>query len=231
MPAPQPRASRKRFICKCDGQRGSWNSLRVTQAGTTLTVGPGVTVRGSTGGVGYNPNLGGVSSVAVVNQGTISADLAGGITVSGTTWVNQGTIQSKAGGTFNLQGSFTNAAKLAFARIGPAHEVYTQAIDYDPDVNDLAANDQAAGQALTAPAEDNDHQRIRKLLDLFDISQSWKVDQNKVRAMLTAAGCPDTDVIEKAIAGLSPQQARVFDPMLTEAVQTTVAAANSGGPS
>src|SRR5262249_6791292 len=57
----------------------SGNALRVTQAGTTLTIGPGVTVRGgssNTGGarVGYSDYFGGTSAVSVVNQGTISAD-------------------------------------------------------------------------------------------------------------------------------------------------------------
>jgi hypothetical protein len=33
------------------------------------------------------------------------------------------------------KGSHTNAAKLAFARLGPGHEVYLGATDFDPDVN------------------------------------------------------------------------------------------------
>lgn len=38
------------------------------------------------------------------------------------------------------KGSFTNAAKLAFARLGPGHEIYLGVVDFDPDVNaDIAA--------------------------------------------------------------------------------------------
>lgn len=47
----------------------------------------------------------------------------------------------------NLQkGSYTNAAKVAFARVGPGHEVYVGATDLDPDVNEDAAKAQAAGR-------------------------------------------------------------------------------------
>lgn len=49
--------------------------------------------------------------------------------------------------------SFTNAAKLAFAAIGPGHEVYTQAIDYDPDLLPGAIEDQNRAPAVaSAPA-------------------------------------------------------------------------------
>jgi hypothetical protein len=42
------------------------------------------------------------------------------------------------------KGSFTNAAKLAFARVGPGHEVYVGATDLDPDVHEGAAKAQAS---------------------------------------------------------------------------------------
>lgn len=41
------------------------------------------------------------------------------------------------------KGSYTNAAKRAFAKLGVGHEVYLGAIDYDPDVNDEVAEEQA----------------------------------------------------------------------------------------
>lgn len=44
--------------------------------------------------------------------------------------------------------SFTNAAKLAFAAVGPGHEIYCQAIDYDPDLLPGAIEDQAAASAV-----------------------------------------------------------------------------------
>ena len=41
------------------------------------------------------------------------------------------------------KGSFTNAAKLALARLGPAWEVYVGAADFDPDTDKAAAQEQA----------------------------------------------------------------------------------------
>lgn len=42
------------------------------------------------------------------------------------------------------KGSYTNAAKVAFARVGPGHEVYLGATDLDPDVHEQTANQQQA---------------------------------------------------------------------------------------
>ena len=53
-----------------------YNTLQENVAGGTLTIGPGITIHGGTGSIGYNPNLGGPSNVAVINQGTILADSA-----------------------------------------------------------------------------------------------------------------------------------------------------------
>lgn len=44
------------------------------------------------------------------------------------------------------KGSFTNAAKLAFARLGPGWEVYVGAADFDPDTDEDAAKAQEAQQ-------------------------------------------------------------------------------------
>jgi hypothetical protein len=44
------------------------------------------------------------------------------------------------------KGSETNAAKLALARLGPGHEVYLGAADFDPDVDVDAAKEQAKTQ-------------------------------------------------------------------------------------
>ena len=63
----------------------------------TLTLGSETTIHGGSGIVG-NP------SHALINQGTISADVAGkAITVTGTIVTNQGTIEEINGGTLNLQ--------------------------------------------------------------------------------------------------------------------------------
>src|SRR5439155_23547620 len=54
------------------------NTLRVGTANTTLTIGANILIHGKTGGIGFNPNAGGPSNVAFINQGTIQADVAGG---------------------------------------------------------------------------------------------------------------------------------------------------------
>lgn len=56
--------------------------------------------------------------------------------------VNQG---STAGNIY--KGSYTNAAKVAFARLGPGHEVYLGAADLDPDTNEKVAEQQTPQQA------------------------------------------------------------------------------------
>ncbi len=67
-------------------------------SGSTLTIGPGITVHGSGGSVGS-------ITYGLVNRGTIAADVAGGsIAVTGTGWVNAGTIAADPGASVNLQG-------------------------------------------------------------------------------------------------------------------------------
>jgi hypothetical protein len=84
------------------------NALRVLNGGTTLTLGPGITVRGQYGAIGFASPYGGAANVAVVNQGTISCDVNGGtIVVDAQPFSNQGTIVATLGtvalaGTFNL---------------------------------------------------------------------------------------------------------------------------------
>lgn len=77
--------------------------------------------------------------------------------------VNQG---STIGNIY--KGSYTNAAKLAFAHVGPGHEVYIGAAEFDPDVDEAAANAAQAptGQPAAAePALGQDSQQ--KIVDAF----------------------------------------------------------------
>ena len=70
----------------------------------SLTIGPGVVVRGQTGTVGYNPSWGGPSNVAVVNQGTISIS-NGGFAILAAPYVqNTGFIKADLG-TIALAGT------------------------------------------------------------------------------------------------------------------------------
>ncbi len=68
---------------------------------STLTIGPGITVRGSSGSLSdfssyYFPST-------IVNQGTIAADGSGGtLTINPTTFQNQGTLAVSNGGTMNV---------------------------------------------------------------------------------------------------------------------------------
>jgi RHS repeat-associated protein len=112
------------------GYFGYYNILRLVNAGTTLTIGPGITVRGQNGFIGSGSGLwwGGPANVAVLNLGTISCDVNGGtiyltgqlFTDSGSMKVSSGTtltlnsgvsisdpgfINSQLGGTLNLGGS------------------------------------------------------------------------------------------------------------------------------
>src|SRR5437867_2319483 len=95
------------------GNHTGCNLLRVLNNETTLTLGPGITVRGHSGTVGYNPNCyGGPSDVSVVNQGTIAADVSGGtIYVQAQSFINQGKVQGLNGGSLSID-SIADAAGL-----------------------------------------------------------------------------------------------------------------------
>ena len=83
----------------------------MSEAGTTLTIGSAITVRGHSGYVGYSPEIGGsLSNIAVVNEGTIEADVSGGtITVYGTGNQNVGNAQCRStAATLSVQGTLTN---------------------------------------------------------------------------------------------------------------------------
>jgi RHS repeat-associated protein len=92
-----------------------FNALRLTSAGTTLTIGPGITIKGQNGMVGYDPYWGGPQNVAVINQGTIWADVTSGtITINGQSFTNQGSLSVSAGATLSVAAaaSFNNPNAL-----------------------------------------------------------------------------------------------------------------------
>jgi hypothetical protein len=83
----------------------------VVEAGLTpgtLTIGPGVTIRGDTGTITCD------SFNSLVNQGTISADVSdGSISLTGSNWTNTGTIQATSHGTIHLQANgFSNQGTI-----------------------------------------------------------------------------------------------------------------------
>jgi hypothetical protein len=97
----------------------SSNVIRPTSG--TLTIGPGIRVHGQAGAVGLN-------TLSTVNQGTVSADLAGSsITLPGTDWFNQGRV-SASGGNCTASGAFWNAESVLVGagRSFTANVAYTQ---------------------------------------------------------------------------------------------------------
>ena len=94
----------------------STSGLRLAAANSTLTLGPGLTVRGGLGAFKPIPNTGSVTNVGLINQGLIegtSAAAAAELSVSLNTFTNTGTVRvAGAKQAFNLNtpnGSWTNA--------------------------------------------------------------------------------------------------------------------------
>ena len=95
------------------GLSSSVNAVRLADGGTTLTIGPGITVRGENGTIGYHGWWGGPANVGVINQGTIAADVGGGtIMVQAQPFINQGTVEARNGGTLVLAGNWSNTGTI-----------------------------------------------------------------------------------------------------------------------
>lgn len=100
---------------------------------------------------------------------------------------------SRGSGTGNIyKGSFTNAAKLAFARLGPGHEVYVGAPDLDPDVNpDAGGSGQGERPKATAKGAKGSQRPITakqkgKLNALFAAADLSKARSKAVRVWFTS---------------------------------------------
>jgi hypothetical protein len=90
-------------------QNETTQAILMNVNGATLTVGPGLLIHGGgsnsgfSGGIGYSQWYGGGSNLTIINNGTISADTAGGyilLNPNGGTIVNNGTLEAKNGGQF-----------------------------------------------------------------------------------------------------------------------------------
>lgn len=93
------------------------------------------------------------------------------------------------------KGSYTNAAKLAFARVGVGHEVYMGEADLDPDVNAEVAEQVAAappnpGAAMPLTAEQVE-ELAAGVLALGDRAGAWK-------AFLLSRGVGDTAELKQS---------------------------------
>ena len=89
--------------------------LGVETLGATLTIGPGISVRGQSGYIGSRGGFGPASSNArVVNQGTVSADVVGGtLTINGQGFSNQGLLIVTNGAGLSVQDLVSNAGQIA----------------------------------------------------------------------------------------------------------------------
>ena len=93
-----------------------YNALLLANGGTTLTIGPGITVLGQNGSIGYNTAYGGSPlNVGVVNQGIISANVGGGtIDIFADPFNNAGTVNVGIGGPTSF-GQIDFAGEITFA--------------------------------------------------------------------------------------------------------------------
>lgn len=89
------------------------------------------------------------------------------------------------------KGSYTNAAKVAFARIGPGWEVYLGATDFDPDTDVEAARAQGKGEA---PVDVISARGVSSLMKL--VTEHGKA--GKLPLMLTTVGAESINVLTRA---------------------------------
>jgi hypothetical protein len=109
------------------------------------------------------------------------------------------------------KGTFTNAAKRAFALTGPGHEIYTGATDYEPDVDPQAARDQTRREPVDEDTGDVtiSDEKARELVDA-----TWTIGlQSRLGDAVTyVLGTDVGDLSNKtaatgAMRSLSPMQA------------------------
>ena len=93
------------------------NGLRIAQENTTLTIGPGVTVNGSQGFIGYSTFHTGSQGFDLINLGQIRSTAAGAIVIRNRLTTNYGTI-AQAGAELNVIGDLLNAGVVRPARNG-----------------------------------------------------------------------------------------------------------------
>jgi len=90
------------------GGTGAGNRIDLDGNGTT-TFASGITIRGQNGTIGQQINIGGTQTL--LNNGTISADVAGGtITITDSDVTNNGTISALNGGTLVLNSNVSGTA-------------------------------------------------------------------------------------------------------------------------
>lgn len=114
------------------------------------------------------------------------------------------------------KGSYTNAAKLAFARLGPGHEVYLGAADLDPDVNQEVADQSSGGGSSQQTAEAAE---VGPSIAVQMVDRAWDIPTAKQSLQLAASSAAGRDVgdcstkkaAKEALAGLTFPQAEKLD--------------------
>lgn len=121
-----------------------------------------------------------------------------------------------------FKGSYTNAGKRAFALLGPGHEVYLGAPDFDPDSDSDAAKEQAAQREQAAASADSAPPiGNAKAVSLVDAAWSLGIEDKVPLAVAHVVGAPvgefsSKDDAVKVVAGLSPMQGAAFERWLSK---------------
>lgn len=116
----------------------------------------------------------------------------------------------------HFKGTETNAGKMAFARLGPGHEVYLGATDFDPDTDDDAAELQER-LPVDRAIETIDADSVAKLRDTFDevAGDDVKGMTKKLKLKLGTMAVTARSV-NQGLAQLTPAQAVEVDAWLSE---------------
>lgn len=109
------------------------------------------------------------------------------------------------------KGTYTNAAKRAFAAVGPGHEIYLGTTDLDPDVSPDAAKAQERPVTGSAPVPprptlpESDVSELAGIAKQVLAAGAW--DSKQLSNQLIAAGATDKSSVGAALRTLKPEQA------------------------
>lgn len=149
-----------------------------------------------------------------------------------TSWggVNRGSTQGNL-----YKGSYTNAGKRAFALLGPGHEVYVGATDYDPDVNEAAARAQTTSdRPASEPVDDGKPIGPLKASELVDAA--WMLNlQDKLQLAAShvvgddVGDCSSKTTATDALARLTRVQAAKVERWLNQKADEAAAREETAG--
>jgi hypothetical protein len=125
------------------------------------------------------------------------------------------------------KGTFTNAAKRAFALIGPGHEIYAGAADYEPDVSPAAAREQVRRDTEAVPSSD-EPVSPEKAAELVDAAWVIGMKDKLGEAISFVVGadvgdCSNMRAATAAMRSLTPMQAAKVERWLNKAADQMAA--------